>query len=79
MSTFSGRITLRNLTYEVHFIDAREFGTMISRKQKELLDEDIGNVSDTYHKWRSKEFETGYKNIAGFCKSANIKDISKNN
>ena len=69
----------RNRTNEVLFIDARELGTMISRKQKELLDEDIAKISDTYHKWRSKEFETEYKDIAGFCKSANIQDIRKNN
>lgn len=69
----------RNRTNEVLFIDAREFGTMISRKQKELLDEDIAKISDTYHKWRSKDFETEYKDIAGFCKSANIQDIRKNN
>jgi type I restriction enzyme M protein len=63
----------------VLFIDARELGTMISRKQRELTDEDIAKISDTYHKWRSKEFETEYQDIAGFCKSANIQDIRKNN
>lgn len=30
-------------------------------------------------KWRSKEFETEYKDVAGFCKSANIQDVHKNN
>jgi len=69
----------RNRTNEVLFIDARELGTMISRKQRELTDEDIAKISDTYHKWRSKEFETEYQDIAGFCKSANIQDIRKNN
>lgn len=77
----------RNRTNEVLFIDARELGTMISRKQKELSDEDIAKISDTYHNWRSKfpsnggvpEGRGGYKDIAGFCKSANIQDIRKNN
>lgn len=69
----------RNRTNEILFIDARELGSMISRKQKELSDKDIAKISDTYHKWRSKEFETGYKDIAGFCKSASIQDIRKNN
>ncbi len=36
-------------------------------------------ISDTYHKWRSKEQFADYKDIAGFCKSANIQDIRKNN
>jgi type I restriction enzyme M protein len=69
----------RNRTNEILFIDARELGTMISRKQKELSDKDIAKISDTYHKWRSKEFETEYKDVAGFCKSANIQDVRKNN
>ncbi|MBS4058397.1 MAG: SAM-dependent DNA methyltransferase [Bacteroidales bacterium] len=69
----------RNRTNEILFIDARELGTMISRKQKELSDNDIAKISDTYHKWRSKEFETKYKDVAGFCKSANIQDVRKNN
>ncbi|MCZ2130362.1 MAG: N-6 DNA methylase, partial [Bacteroidia bacterium] len=32
-----------------------------------------------YHKWRSKEQFAEYKDIAGFCKSANIQDVRKNN
>lgn len=76
----------RNRTNEVLFIDAREFGTMISRKQRELKDNDIATIADIYHKWRSlpdrqagKEQFAEYKDIAGFCKSANIQDIRKNN
>ena len=70
----------RNRTNEILFIDARELGTMISRKQKELSEKDIAQISDTYHNWRNKEkFETDYKDIAGFCKSATIEDVRKNN
>lgn len=69
----------RNRTHEVLFIDAREMGTMISRKQRELTDKDITQIADTYHKWRSKEQFSEYKDIPGFCKSANIQDIRKNN
>ena len=66
--------------HEILFIDARELGTMISRKQKELSNKDIARISDTYHNWRSKtDFEANYKDIAGFCKSANIQDVRKNN
>ena len=69
----------RNRTNEILFIDARELGTMISRKQKELTDKDIAQISDTYHNWRSKEWQQKYKDIPGFCKSANIQEIRKNN
>jgi len=70
----------RDRRNEILFIDARELGTMISRKQKELSDNDIAKISDNYHNWRSKaDFETNYKDIAGFCKSATIEDVRKNN
>ena len=52
----------------------------ICRKQKELSEKDIAKISDTYHNWRSKaDFDANYKNVAGFCKSANIQDVRKNN
>lgn len=68
----------RNRSNEVLFIDARELGTMISRKQKELTDKDIAKISETYHRWRGKEYQQQYKDIPGFCKSANIQEIRKN-
>ena len=69
----------RNRSNEILFIDARELGTMISRKQKELTDKDIAQIADTYHNWKSKEWHSAYKDIAGFCKSANTQEIRKNN
>ncbi|MGK5095479.1 class I SAM-dependent DNA methyltransferase [Deltaproteobacteria bacterium TL4] len=75
-------LPLRNRTNEILFIDARELGTMISRKQKELSETDIARISDTYHKWRSRGDGSSspyYEDIPGFCKSANIQDIRKNN
>ncbi|MEK7273844.1 MAG: class I SAM-dependent DNA methyltransferase [Candidatus Desantisbacteria bacterium] len=68
---------LRNRSNEILFIDARELGTMISRKQKELTDKDIQKIADTYHNWRNKD--GNYKDVPGFCKSANIHEIRKNN
>jgi type I restriction enzyme M protein len=73
---------LRNRTREVLFIDARDLGTMISRKQRELTDNDIATIADTYHKWRSSSGNPKwlpYQDIPGFCKSATIEDIRKNN
>jgi type I restriction enzyme M protein len=75
-----GNSKWRNRNHETLFIDARELGTMISRKQKEFNEKDIAIIADTFHSWRSKtNFENNYKDIAGFCKSATIQDIRKNN
>lgn len=69
----------RNRSNEILFIDARELGTMISRKQRELTDEDIAKISETYHNWRSKEHKDKYKDVPGLCKSASIQEIRRNN
>ena len=69
----------RNRSNEILFIDARELGTMISRKQKELTDNDIAKIAGAYHNWRGKEWQSTYKDVPGFCKSANIQEIRKNN
>lgn len=69
----------RNRSNEILFIDARELGTMISRKQRELTDKDIAKIAGTYHNWRGKEYKEKYKDVPGFCKSASIQDIRKNN
>lgn len=69
----------RNRSNEILFIDAREQGTMISRKQRELTDKDIAKISDTYHNWRSKKYKEKYSDVPGFCKAANIQEVRKNN
>lgn len=69
----------RNRANHVLFIDAREFGTMISRRQKELTDDDITKISEIYHSWRSKDLEHNYKDVPGLCKSVSIDEIRKNN
>ncbi len=58
------------------FIDARKIGTMISRTQKELTSDDIAKITATYHAWRSQEASPAYADIAGFCKSASLAEIS---
>ena len=69
----------RNRSHEILFIDARELGSMISRKQKEFTDADIAQIADTYHNWRDKDYKKKYKNESGFCKAANIEEVRKNN
>lgn len=57
---------------KVLFIDARKLGHMIDRKVRELSEEDIRKIADTYQNWRQgKEYE----DIQGFCKEASLEDI----
>ncbi|NLS77972.1 MAG: SAM-dependent DNA methyltransferase [Chloroflexi bacterium] len=37
---------------ETLFIDARKMGTMADRTHRQLMDEDIARIADTYHAWR---------------------------
>jgi len=67
----------RNRSNEILFIDTRKLGTMINRRNKDLTDDDIKLISDTYHSWRNKDGD--YEDKPGFCKSATIQEVKKNN
>ncbi|OQC12915.1 MAG: Type I restriction enzyme EcoKI M protein [Lentisphaerae bacterium ADurb.Bin082] len=58
------------------FIDARKLGAMIDRVHRELTEEDIRKIADTYHAWRrDKDCEAKYEDVPGFCKSATLDEI----
>jgi type I restriction enzyme M protein len=57
---------------KILFIDARKLGTMVTRKHRELSDEEIKQVCDTYHNWRDGK---DYGDIQGFCKSADLEEV----
>jgi type I restriction enzyme M protein len=67
----------RNRKGEILFIDARNTGALISRKNKAFSDEDITKISEVYHNWRN--IDGKYEDIQGFCKSATIKEVEENN
>jgi type I restriction enzyme M protein len=62
---------------EVLFIDAREMGFLRDRTHRELTDEEIKQIADTYHAWRGEDVGFTYKDVPGFCKSANLEEIAK--
>ena len=62
--------TFRDRRGEVLFIDARKMGRMVDRTHRELTDEDITRIADTYHAWRGGEGVGDYVDVPGFCKAS---------
>jgi len=53
---------------------------LIDRVHRELTDEEIQRLADTYHAWRGDKLSRerqlpGYEDIPGFCKSATTEEI----
>lgn len=63
----------KNRSGKTLFIDAREMGEMINRKVRELTDEDIKKIADTYRAWQKQGDD--YEDEPGFCKSATLEEI----
>ncbi len=55
------------------FIDARKLGTMVTRKLRELTDEDIKRIADTYNAF----VDGTLKDEKGFCAVVTTQDITK--
>jgi type I restriction enzyme M protein len=63
----------RNRKGEILLINAKEKGKLVSRKHRELTDDDIREITNTYHNWKNKNGD--YKDIIGFCKSVKVEEI----
>ena len=57
------------------FINASNMGTMVTRKLRELTEEDIHKIADTYHNYQN---DTNYEDILGYCKKSTIDEIKSN-
>jgi type I restriction enzyme M protein len=67
----------RDRAGEMLFIDARKLGHMVDRTNKELSDDDIKKVADTYHAWRGEADAGEYEDVNGFCKSATRDEVTE--
>lgn len=62
----------RDRTGDTLFIDARKVGYMVDRVLRAFTADDLRMIAGTFAAWkRGKQ----YADVAGFCKSATIKDI----
>jgi type I restriction enzyme M protein len=75
---------------EILFMDARNMGFLINRKNRDLTDKeyflekegiekegDIELIAKTYHNWRNPD--GNYEDVAGFCKVATLDEVRKLN
>jgi len=69
----------RNRVDEILFIDARNLGHLINRRTREFDEDDIAQITETYHNWRASagSAQAPYEDIPGFCKSATVEDVAK--
>ena len=57
------------------FINATNLGTMVTRRLRELSEDDIKKIADTYHNYQNNE---NYENVKGFCYSAITEELKSN-
>ncbi len=60
---------------EILFIDGRNLGHLINRRTRELSSEDIQQIAQTYHAWRTGE--AGYEDEKGFCASVPLERVTE--
>lgn len=58
---------------EILFIDARNLGYLVNRRNRDLAPEDIAKIADTYHAWRTKGSD--YQDVPGFCKATSLDEV----
>jgi type I restriction enzyme M protein len=70
--------TQRDRKGEILFIDARQMGSMVTRTVRELSDDDISKIADTYNAWRGEPGVGPYEDVSGFCASVEVDDVRRN-
>jgi type I restriction enzyme M protein len=75
----NGKNTKRDRHGETLFIDARATSQLSDRTHREISDQTIGAVAQTYHAWRGEPDAGSYEDKPGYCKSTTVEQIAKHN
>ena len=62
---------------EVLFVDARRLGRMTDRTHRDLAEDDVARIADTFRAWRGAEAGSAYADVPGFCRSAPLDEVRK--
>ncbi|WP_281176963.1 type I restriction-modification system subunit M [Alicyclobacillus sendaiensis] len=71
-----GQKGFRSRKNEILFIDARQKGTLVNRKQRVLSQEEIDQIAEVYHAYRNGDGT--YTDIPGFCKVVTVEEVVAN-
>ncbi|PHS24397.1 MAG: DNA methyltransferase [Robiginitomaculum sp.] len=58
---------------EILFIDARHHGHLINRRTLEFSEDDIAEITGTYHAWADPDGD--YEDVKGYCHSASLERV----
>jgi len=58
-------------------MDLRQIGIPFEKKFIQFSDENIKQVTDTFHKWQQVDSDKKYKNTPEFCYSASFEEVEK--
>jgi type I restriction enzyme M protein len=62
----------RDRSGQTLFIDARKMGVMVDRVLRDFTKSDLEKIAGTFKNWKC---DKNYQDVAGFCKSADLKLI----
>lgn len=67
----------RNRQKEILFMDLRQIGIPFEKKYTQFSDDDIKQITSTYHNWQQTDYKKTYKDTPEFCYSAHFDEIEK--
>ena len=67
----------RDRQNEILFLDLRQIGEPFEKKYIQFSDQNISDITNTYHTWQQTIHDTEYEDIPEYCYSAGKEEIAK--